>query len=290
LQCIDLAPATYYFHWAEKEKSDNHGGRPLPGFSFDKRGRKICDQQIIEWIYRLIDGEGFSYGYRKLTVLLKRDYHLIINKKKVFRLCKQEKLLRPQRKLKNKHPRKLARNRIINGSNQLWETDIKYGYIHGENRFFYILSIIDVYDRVIIEHFKGLNCTGEDAGVTLKRALIRRELVDSANKPAIRTDNGPQFISEAFEQACLELTIEHERIPCRTPNKNAHIESFHRILEDDCLSRYEFKTYAEAYEEVSDYFKFYNKIRIHGSIRDMAPEVFYHENLKKSMGIKEIRL
>lgn len=290
MQCIDLAPATYYYHWAEKERSDNHGGRPLPGFSYDKSGRKICDQQIIEWIYRLIDGEGFSYGYRKLTVLLKRDYHLIINKKKVFRLCKQEKLLRPQRKLKNKHPRKLARNRIINGSNQLWETDIKYGYIHSENRFFYIISIIDVYDRVIIEHFKGLSCTGENAAVTLKRALIRRELVDSANKPAIRTDNGPQFISEVFEQACLELTIEHERIPCLTPNKNAHIESFHRILEDDCLSRYEFKTYAEAYEKVSDYFKFYNKIRIHGSIRDMAPEVFYHENLKKSMGIKEIRL
>ena len=141
---------------------------------------KICDQQIIEWIYRLIDGEGFSYGYRKLTVLLKRDYHLIISKKKVYRLCKQEEILRPQRKLKNKHPRKLARNRIITGSNQLWETDIKYGYIHGENRFFYILSVIDVYDRMIVEHFKGLSCTGTDAAATLKRAMIRRELVNSA--------------------------------------------------------------------------------------------------------------
>ena len=109
-------------------------------------------------------------------------------------------------------------------------------------------------------------------------------------KPAIRTDNGPQFISNAFEQACLELTIEHERIPCRTPNKNAHIESFHSILEDDCLSRYEFKTYAEAYEKVSDYLKFYNKIRIHGSILDMAPEAFYQESRKKSMKIAEIRL
>jgi putative transposase len=290
LQCIDLAPATYYYHWSEKEKSDCHGGRPIPGFSYVKSGRKICDQQIIEWIYRLIDGEGFSYGYRKLTVLLKRDYHLVINKKKVYRLCKQEQILRPQRKLKNKHPRKLARNRTITESNQLWETDIKYGYVHGENRFFYILSIIDVYDRMIVEHFKGLSCTGEDAAATLKRALIRRKLVNSVRKPAIRTDNGPQFICEAFEQACLELKIEHERIPCRTPNKNAHIESFHSILEDDCLSRYEFKTYAEAYEKVSEYLKFYNKIRIHGSIRDMAPEAFYYESLKKSMNIAEIRL
>jgi len=290
LQCVNLAPATYYYHWAEKEKLGNHGGRPTPGFSYDKSGRKICDQQIIEWIHRLIDGEGFSYGYRKLTILLKRYYHLVINKKKVYRLCKQEQVLRSQRKLKNKHPRKLARNRTITGSNQLWEADIKYGYIHGENRFFYILSIIDVYDRMIVEHFKGLSCTGEDAAATLKRALIRRKLIDSANKPAVRTDNGPQFISEAFEQACVELAMEHERIPCRTPNKNAHIESFHRILEDDCLSRYEFTTYAEAYEIVSDYLKFYNKIRIHGSVLDMAPEVFYYESLRKSMNIAEIRL
>lgn len=290
MQCIDLAAATYYYHLAPSQKSEITGGRPLPGYSYDKNGRKICDQQIIEWIYCLIDGEGFSYGYRKLTVLLKRYYHLVINKKKVYRLCKQEKLLRPQRKLKAKHPRKLARNRTIIESNQLWEMDIKYGYIYGENRFFYILSVIDVYDRMIVEHFKGLSCTGTDAAATLKRAIMRRELVNSVNKPIVRTDNGPQFICDVFEQACLELTIEHERIPCRTPNKNAHIESFHSILEDDCLSRYEFNTYAAAYEKVSDYIKFYNKIRIHGSILDMAPETFYQESRKKSMKITEIRL
>lgn len=267
-----------------------HSGRPLPSFSYNRSGQRICDQQITEWIYRLIDGEAFSYGYRKITILLKRYYQLIISKKKVYRLCKQEGLLRPQRKLKHKHPRKLARNRVINESNQLWEADIKYGYIHGENRFFYILSIIDVYDRMIVEHYKGLSCTGEDAAVTLKRALVRRGLADATNTPVIRTDNGPQFISDVFEQACLKLKIEHERIPCRTPNKNAHIESFHSILEDDCMSRYEFRTYAEAYEKISNFFRFYNKVRIHGSIRDLAPETFYSENRKKFMGIAEIRL
>ncbi|MFE9279615.1 transposase [Paenibacillus glucanolyticus] len=34
-------------------------------------------------------GEGANYGYRKLTVLLKRRHQLKINKKKVYRLCKQ---------------------------------------------------------------------------------------------------------------------------------------------------------------------------------------------------------
>ncbi|OXM14440.1 hypothetical protein CGZ75_15970 [Paenibacillus herberti] len=97
-------------------------------------------------------GEGASYGYRKLTVLLRRRHGLQINKKKVYRLCKQMDVLRPQRQLKFKYPKRLANNRVLTGSNQLWETDIKYGLIHGEQRFFFLLSIIDVFDRAIITY------------------------------------------------------------------------------------------------------------------------------------------
>ncbi len=65
----------------------------------------------------------------------------------------------------------------------------------------------------------------------------------------IRSDNGSQFISHHFEDSCIGFGIDHERIPCRTLNKNAHIESFNDILEDECLSRYE--SYAEAYDTAS---------------------------------------
>ncbi|MFZ5597033.1 MAG: hypothetical protein ACOY31_08495 [Bacillota bacterium] len=37
---------------------------------------------------------------------------------------------------------------------------------------------------------------------------------------------GPQFISKKFTESCQEFGIYHERIPCLTPNKNAHIEAF----------------------------------------------------------------
>ncbi len=127
LRYIELAPVTYYYHLNPQQRSNVIGGRPLLGYSYDNTGQRICDQQIIEWLHRLINGEGFPYGYRKFIVLLKRNFHLLINKKKVYRLCKQAEISRPQRKLKNKHPRKLARNRIITSSNQLWEMDIKYG-------------------------------------------------------------------------------------------------------------------------------------------------------------------
>ena len=62
-----------------------------------------------------------------------------------------------------------------------------------------------------------------------------------------------------------DLEMEHERIPFRMPNLNAHIEFFHRILEDDCLSRYEFDSYEEAYRVVTEFIGFYNEQRIHSS-------------------------
>jgi putative transposase len=116
-------------------------------------GHPVSDEQIKEWLSELISGEESAYGYH--TVCLKRDHQLIINKKKVYRLLKEAVLLRPQRQKKNKHPRKLAKNREITASDQLWEMDVKYGFIAGEHRFFFLLSLIDVYDRAIVDYHFG---------------------------------------------------------------------------------------------------------------------------------------
>ncbi|TDT51971.1 transposase InsO family protein [Fonticella tunisiensis] len=219
----------------------------------------------------------------------KRNFNLKINKKKVYRLCKELNILRPQREIKPKHPRKIAKNRTVTASNQLWETDIKYGYIEGEDRFFYIMSIIDVADRDIVAHYIGLNCTGEDAVRLLKIALRKRQLYDAEIKPVIRSDNGPQYISHAFVSACEELGIEHERIPYKTPNMNAHIEAYHRILEDECLSINVFKSYTEAYKEVNDFVKKYSTKRIHSATKYMPPREYY-EYLQRTNEKVNIRL
>lgn len=99
-----------------------------------------------------------------------------------------------------------------------------------------------------------LNCEGKNAAVLIRRCLIRRNIfMESIKKPVIRSDNGPQFISHVFEKTCAELHIDHERIPVKTPNKNDHIESFHRILQDECFKANEFQTYEESYKIVNKY-------------------------------------
>jgi putative transposase len=64
---------------------------------------------------------------------------------------------------------------------------------------------------------------------------------------------------------------------------NAHIESFHSILESDCLSRHEFQSYAEAYKCVSEFMDYYNHRRRHGSLKNKAPMTFYRSNVDQEV-------
>lgn len=289
LDFVGLAQSTYYENILKERtvnetqttenetiKPDNNsGGRPIPGYSLTKKGEKISDEQIKEWLNELICGDGFPYGYNKLTICLKEDYNLLINRKKVYRLCKEMDILRPQRKIKGKHPRHIARVNKIEKPNQLWEMDVKYGYITGTASFLFQLSLIDVFDRSVIDYHLGLSCKAKDAVRIMKNSLAKRGLGKGMLLPKIRTDNGPQFTSNLFAGAIEELNLIHERIPVKTPNMNAHIESFHSILESECYSQNEFESFMGAYAIITDYMKYYNERRRHGSIKFMAPNKFY---------------
>lgn len=288
LRIVGVLEATWYARKKREQEGEKPrvqgGGRPQPGYSLTNDSKRISDEQIKEWLLEAVAGEGHAYGYRKLTIQIKREHNLVINKKKVYRLCQELDLLRPQRQLKVKYPRKIAVNREITAINQLWETDVKYGYIEGEQRFFFLLSILDVYDRSIIDYYIGLKCEAKDAVELLQRALWKRNQFGDNQRPIIRTDNGPQFISHAFESACEGFGMEHERIPPKTPNKNAHIESFHSVLEDECLSRSEFETFADAHAAVMEYINFYNERRIHGSLYDLSPKQF-----REAVSMEEVK-
>lgn len=280
MRIVGVNEATYYYH---KKKSQEpfredlrkyNSGRPTPGYSLNNYQYPVSDEQIKEWLLELVSGEESAYGYRKLTVCLRRQYNLIINKKKVYRLCKELNILAHQHRRALKYQRKLAVNHEITCSNQLWQMDIKYAYITGENRFLYLLSIIDVFDRAIVDYYIGLSCNSKDAVQTLQRALMKRRCFAVEKHPILRTDNGPQFVSNLFEESCKNFQVEHERIPPKTPNMNAYIESFHASLERECMAKQEFENYQHAYKVITDYIYFYNYRRIHGSLQDMPPVEF----------------
>lgn len=262
-------------------------GRPVPGYSFAIDREPIGDNQIVAMLeeYRMRREFINGGGYQKLSVYLLRDYGYIVNPKKVYRLCKENHLLLPKKKKRKRTIRRAAINRTITSPNRLWELDIKYGYIDGENRFFFIMPIIDVYSRLIVNYHIGLTCKGTDLALTLKIALEKHNV--SGNQLTIRNDNGSQMTSKAFMSYVKSLGEEEvvqEFIPPATPNKTAHIEAFNSIFEIEFLQARYFFSYGQAYEETVDFFDIYNTVRIHGSLKNRTPKEI-HDSFEKGDGI-----
>jgi len=274
LRCVGLNRSTYYYQLRVARRDRvRRGGRPVPGWTWTVGGDRVSDDQVKQCLVDLLNGDGFFYGYLKLTHALRRQFRLVINKKKVYRLCREMNVLRPQRKIRAKYPRKLARNRIVTRSNQLWETDVKYGYVAGQDRFFYVASVLDVFDRSVVGCHVGLECEGRNVLQAVKKALKARG--QNGCGVVLRSDNGPQFKSKTLNRGCQEIGVEQEYIPCRTPNANAHIESFHAILEAECLAGALFGSYAEALVEVHKFIEFYNNRRLHSGCGYRPPMEYY---------------
>ncbi|WP_281272414.1 IS3 family transposase [Paenibacillus sambharensis] len=279
LRILGIAESTYYdrkkreMSCPPERPAENRRGRPVPGYSHTFDGERVVDSQINDWLLELIEGEEHVYGYKLLAQCIRDKYNVRLDKKKAYRLCNELGILQKPRQRVQAHPRRLPKNRVVTGSNQLWQMDIKYGYVRGLERFFYVLSIIDVFDRVVVQQYRGTSCEAKHAVQTLCYALQSR-LRPGDEMPTIRTDNGPQFVSKLFGDMCESLGVIHERIPPRTPNMNAYIESFHSLLERDLFSKRDFRTFKDAYEELDGYMDFYNNRRMHGSLKRKPPAVF----------------
>lgn len=169
---------------------------------------------------------------------------------------------------------------------------MKYGYIHGENRFFFILPILDVFTRLVVNYHIGLRCLATDLVFTLKYALCKYNVEQECL--IIRTDRGTQMTSNLFLEYVSDQGEEkliHELIPPATPNKNAHIEAFNSILEIEFLQVFYFGTYGQAYGETVNFIDKYNHQRIHGSLGNKTPDEIYQLYCKgENTGVGEVNL
>ncbi|MDD5793716.1 MAG: IS3 family transposase [Clostridiales bacterium] len=255
-------------------------GRKIPGYSYTFDGEKITDLVIQKYITEIKNYKTSKrYGYRKVTAQLRNKYNLKINKKKVRRLMRNLGLLGDTVKKPKNRVSRTCESRKVTKSNQLWQMDIKYAFIAGTKKTAYITSIIDVYDREIVAYSINLSATGEVAKKVMLEALYTRNLNDNTNGLVLRTDNGSQFISGIFEQGCLSANVIHERIPVRSPNYNAFIESYHRYLQDECLTGSIYWNLEDIKIDVADFVYRYNHERIHSAIGYVSPHDFYMKNL-----------
>jgi putative transposase len=254
-------------------------GRSPPGYTINRDGVAILDQTIITHLktYRSSIEFANGGGARKLSKYLAIEQRIYINHKKIYRLCDENNLLlfRQEGKKKRKFKKTRCEYFEVKSPNQLWQFDLKYIWIHGENRWCFFLGFIDVVSKKITGWYVGKTCKAGDLVYTLNQAIKNEEITE--DQPlVIRSDNGPQMSSNRFHfyLKSLERKLTHEFIPPRTPDRNAFIEAFNSILEIEVLQVRYFRNFQEVYSAILSFVEFYNTRRLHGSIGYLSPKMF----------------
>lgn len=277
-----LSKSCYYY--SKKITSVKPAGRPVPGFTVNRDGEIIYDEVIIKYLKEYRSSLEFNNagGARKLSHYLAIEQKIYINHKKIYRLCNEADILlfKKSDKQKKVFVKTRCKYSDVQLPNQLWQFDLKYIWIHGENRWCFFLGFIDVVSKKITGWYVGKTCKSGDLVFTLNQA-IKNENITSENPLIIRSDNGPQMSSNRFYFYLknLEKKLTHEFIPPRSPDRNAYIEAFNSILETEVLKVQYYKTFEDVYASIFRFIEFYNNRRIHGSLKFKSPKMFI-EGLK----------
>ena len=95
--------------------------------------------------------------------------------------------------------------------------------------------------------------------------------------PELRTDNGPEFLGEAFVSWAEANGMKLGYIQPGKPNQNAYIERFNRTYRDDILDVHLFGSPTQVRELTHEWMIEYNEQRSHDSLDERTPlEHFRH--------------
>jgi putative transposase len=204
------------------------------------------------------------FGYRRLTVLLRRGGTLV-NHKKVYRLYREEQLAVRRRRRK----KLAAGTRIVlaspTGPNQRWSMDFM-GDSLATGRTFRILNIVDDYTREAIATEVDTSLPG------LRVVRVLERIAEARRLPAmIVCDNGPEFTGRALDSWAYSRGVQIHFIRPGKPIENAFAESFNGRMRDECLNDSWFVDLGEARTKIGSWRIDYNEVRPHSALGNRTP-------------------
>jgi len=186
------------------------------------------DTAIVEAMSAIRD-EFERYGWRRMQAAL-RQQGLVVNHKKVKRLMREHDLQPRMRRRHvattdsdHDHPifRNLAKDKVIDGANQLWVADITYVAVAAS--FVYVAVILDAWSRRVV------GCAiSRSIDVRLTLAALNAAIEDRRPPPGClhHSDRGSQYAAQAYRDALDRHGLVGSMGRRGNPYDNAKAESF----------------------------------------------------------------
>jgi putative transposase len=223
------------------------------------------------------------YGYRRIRVFLRRQGYPM-SRQRVYRLWKLAGLQLPRRRPRRRVAARRPRPLPARMPNQVWAYDFVFDACANGQQL-KSLTIIDEFTRECL----AIDVAGSIRSAGVIEVLAR--LISVRGAPTyLRSDNGPEFVS----QAILEW-LHKERITTALSNpgkpwQNGADESFNDKFRDECLSIEWFRTRTEAKAVIEAWRRHYNHVRPHQSLNDLTPIEFVQQYQSIQQGAVSLQL
>lgn len=224
------------------------------------------DAQVIDALNAIVTRHG-RWGFWKCFTRLRLDGRCW-NKKRVHRVYCDMGLNLPRRSKKRlpewpRQPLDLATE-----PNRCWALDFMHDALYCGRRF-RTLNVVDEANR---------ECLAIEVGMSIPSARLIRvlsRLIDCYGPPdAIRLDNGPEMISDAFTEWAAAKGISIRYIQPGRPNQNAFIERFNRTYRTEVLDAHLFANLEQVQAITERWLVDYNEYRPHESLGGLPPAHF----------------
>lgn len=240
-------------------------------------------QEPLRRRLREIAATYVRYGYRRLTVLLRREGWKV-NAKRVYRLYEEENL-----KVRSVERKKIARRQRVPpvqamGPNEGWSADFVSEKLT-DGRSIRILTVIDQFTRECVWLEADRSMSGPKVVAALTRAIAER----GATPASMTLDNGSEFAGRAMEAWAIAAGVRLCFIRPGRPVENGFIESFNGRLRDECLNVEWFTSLAEARDKLAAWRDHYNHRRPHSALDDRPPSVFaeLHRSVSRRFALSD---
>jgi len=232
------------------------------------------DQQLLPRIEQL-KADHPAWGYRRVWAYLKYREGLPVNKKRVYRLLQEHRLLAHQtRKLRATRTPVRSKPRAQR-PNELWGIDMTKILVHSWG-WVYLHVVLDWASKKIVGYELSLQSKTADWLTALRSAVNQQFPHGIRETGALRlvSDNGCQPTSESFLRECRVLNIQQIFTSYDNPKGNADTERVIRTIKEDLVWPREWLTVEQLRVALDGWISQYNDDYPHSAIDYRTPQQF----------------
>jgi transposase InsO family protein len=236
------------------------------------------EEAVVRAAIGRVSGEFPRYGTRRVAQQLRRSPdHLVVNRKRVQRIMRQEGLLRPIKKRKcrttnSQHPYgrypNLVKDLEIVYPDQVWVADITY--IRLRDEFVYLAVVLDVFTRSI----RGW-CLSQLLDQELTLAALQKALTGGVAPHIHHSDQGVQYAAFAYVALLKHHQVQISMAAVGKAEENGYAERLMRTIKEEEVDLADYRNFADAHLQIGDFIEaVYNQKRIHSALAYLTPVEF----------------